>query len=1403
VSGNQTALHSVQSHKVHTQNAHKHGGCSKPSHQATTPAVKRAKTVHWADMPAKNTPDPVVAADKSATAHKQARAVKPNQDRLFCPDQFKHIQTKLGKQFTLDACCNDTGDNKLVDKYCSPSNSFLAHQLSEQDTVWINPPFNSLKQFIGHYKQRKTELPGLSACIVVPGWISENSELVQGMTVLASFDKGTRLFYKINKKGQRELMPGTPWPVTVWYDPPRKYALKIGQNGLSMIFDAIIAGAKGTATVDGKLKSTLIDSGAEDNFLSAKFATANGITIKHKKADVRMADGEAQMQVYGEAKVHVNIGQYFGTVTCIVVDLPDGFDMILGEPWLVTHKAELRYATKTAVVRKGNKKITIRASAPDGKPQVPKPVTSRMLSFTQVKRAARKGERLFVAFVSKADGDETNINTEPLDPSSLTKHFLDKYKDVFPAELPRRLPPKRKVAHTIPTQEGAIPPCRAMYRLSPKEREVMEATIRDLLDKGYIEPSSAPYGAPIVFAVKKDQSLRMCCDYRALNKQTIKNKWPMPRADDLFDRLAGATVFSALDLASGYHQIRIAQEDVEKTAFRTPLGSFQWLVLPFGLSNAPATFASVMADVFGPEFNKFVCVYLDDILVFSKDVAEHTMHLQRVLDQLRKHQLYAKLEKCKFFQPEVSFLGHIIRAGEIAPDPQKIQVVQQWPQPQDVHQLRSFLGLSNYFRRFIRQYAGKVAPLNKLTHKDTKYEFTETHQKAFQDVKNALTSAPCLALPDFEAAKGDKPFVLTTDASDYGIGAVLEQDGNPIAFESRKLTPFEATWSTTEKEMLGIIHALTTWRCYLEGLKFTVYTDHKPNEFYHDKPQLSSRRQGRWAEILAMFDCQIKYKPGVNNVADPLSRHPLLLGLLLARTSRTEQKAGTRQSPRLQNQATPETGPTPAPDQTPTPLPDNAVARSFLDLCRQGYKLDPWFADTSNTKQLTCHEGVWYKDTKVAVPDAQIAGTDLRQHCIHQHHDTLWSGHLGVNKTKLAIQSHFWWPHLKEQVTAYVTTCDSCQRNKSGNQLPAGLLQPLQIPGNKWESVSMDLVTCLPETSQGNDSIVVFVDRLSKLVHLQPCSSKITATELGQSFMWHVFRLHGMPKDIVSDRDSKFVSKFWRAVCDMLGVKQNMSTAFHPQSDGQTERANRVIEEMLRHYVNPHQDDWDTKLAACEFAINSAHQESIGTSPFYLTYGCTPRTPFTVHLQDKNPAAKQFVQTVQETLGLAKQALQAAQNRQREYANLSRRDVEYAVGDKVMLNTKNLTLKPVGKRKLWPRYIGPFAINKRIGPVAYTLELPKSLGKVHNTFHVSLLKPYKHDARHQNPPPPVELDGELEFEVETILDHRERRYGRSEPRREFLISWQGYGQEHNTWEPEKNLEHCSEVLQEYWDSKTR
>jgi hypothetical protein len=784
---------------------------------------------------------------------------------LFCPDKFAAIQEQLGIKFTLDACCNPDGNNKLVDKYCSTSNDFLKYPPLPDEVMWINAPFNSLQEFISRYTDLKSVNPGLSACLVVPEWKGPHVALLRGMTPVVTYAIGTRLFYAPTDSDERILMPGIPFKVTVYYDPPKlpkHHVLTVGDvNDVTMLFDATVSGAKARACIGTPIGTAMMDSAAQGEFLSHAYVKMHGIAVKPEPADIRMADGVTPLPSSGVAVVHLTIGPYKRAVRCLVVDLPDGVDIILGDPWLKQHKALLDYDRAAVTIRKGNRRITLRARKSVA-PAVPQAAPKRFLSAIQLKKAARAGCRMFLVHVSKLEGGGEQ-------PAKQVEGLLAEYADRFPADLPPGLPPHRNVTHTIPLQPGSSPPFRAMYRLSFTEREEVEATIKDLLDKGYIEPSCSPYGAPILFVGKKDGTLRMCMDYRALNKLTVKNRYPLPRIDDLLDQLHGATVFSSLDLASGYHQVRITEDDVPKTAFRTPFGHFQWRVLPFGLSNAPSTFQAMMNDVFGPEFRKFVCVYLDDVLVFSKTPEEHTKHLKLVLEALRKAQLYAKLSKCSFFQDKVDFLGFVVGAGTLSVDPKKVQAVVDWPEPQDVHQVRSFLGLMNYFRKFIQGYSAQAAPLNELLQKGSKFTFDAPQRLAFEAMKAALTSAPLLALPDFVGARGTKPFVVTTDASDYGIGAVLTQDGHPIAFESRKLTPYEATWTTTEKEMLAIVHALTVWRCYLDGVHFTVHTDHNANVHFHDKPQLSSRRQARWSELLSSFDFEIKYKPGKNNVADP------------------------------------------------------------------------------------------------------------------------------------------------------------------------------------------------------------------------------------------------------------------------------------------------------------------------------------------------------------------------------------------------------------------------------------------------------------------------------------------------------------------------------------------------------
>jgi hypothetical protein len=404
------------------------------------------------------------------------------------------------------------------------------------------------------------------------------------------------------------------------------------------------------------------------------------------------------------------------------------------------------------------------------------------------------------------------------------------------------------VEHVIELEPGTKPPFRPMFRYSQAELQEIETSIAKMRKAGWIEPTTSPFGAPKLFVPKPDGSLRLCIDYRALNKSTIRNRYPLPRIDQLFDALSGATVFTGLDLQSGYHLLRIRPEDVPKTAFRVPCvgpygGSYAYKVLPMGLTNAPATFQNAMNAVFRQHLGKFVLCYLDDLCLFSRTREEHATHMRIVLELLRKHKLFCRLSKCSFAQSELKFLGHIVGAGGVKPDPRKVTAVQDWPLHRNLAEVRSFLGLATYFRKFIQGFANLARPLHHLTKPMVPWEWSQPCQQAFDGIKYALTHAPVLALPDFK-----KPFEVVCDASIHGIGAVLLQDGRPLAFESRKMIPAETNYLTTEQELLAVVHALQTWRCYLEGVEFTVVTDHNPLTFLPSQPSLS-RRQARWGRV--------------------------------------------------------------------------------------------------------------------------------------------------------------------------------------------------------------------------------------------------------------------------------------------------------------------------------------------------------------------------------------------------------------------------------------------------------------------------------------------------------------------------------------------------------------------------
>jgi hypothetical protein len=459
--------------------------------------------------------------------------------------------------------------------------------------------------------------------------------------------------------------------------------------------------------------------------------------------------------------------------------------------------------------------------------------------------------------------EATKLVTSP----KCIRRVLEEFPDVMPEDLPEDLPPRRRVDHAIEVMSGVAPPAKAPYRMSHEELKELKVQLEELFAKGYIKPSKSPYGAPVLFVHKKDGTLRMCVDYRAFNKATVKNWYPLPCIDDLFDRLSGAKIFSRIDLRSGYYQIRIAEGDEEKTACHTRYGSYKFSVMPFGLTNAPATFCTLMNDIFRKWLDDFVVVYIDDILIYNSSLEEHEEHLRQVFQRLRENKLYAKLEKCEFGVKEVDFLGHRITQEGLKMDDHKVKAILDWEPPKSVLALRSLLGLASYYRKFIRNFAKIAAPLTNLLKKSAiTYEWEEACDETFGTLKGILVKAPVLKLPDF-----DKEFEIHSDASDFAIGGVLVQEGRSVAFESKKLSEMERRWLTHEKEMWAVIHCLKTWGHYIGSKDVMVWIDNVTLKYFATQPKLSSK-QVRWQDTLALFNVDIRHKPRKENIVfDALS----------------------------------------------------------------------------------------------------------------------------------------------------------------------------------------------------------------------------------------------------------------------------------------------------------------------------------------------------------------------------------------------------------------------------------------------------------------------------------------------------------------------------------------------------
>ncbi|GKD44155.1 putative reverse transcriptase domain-containing protein [Tanacetum coccineum] len=795
----------------------------------------------------------------------------------------------------------------------------------------------------------------------------------------------------------------------------------------------------------------------------------------------------------------------------------------------------------------------------------------KVISCIKARKYVEQGCHLFLAHVKESKSKEKRIEDVSV---------VCDFPEVFPEELPG-LPPSRQVEFRIDIVPGAAPVARAPYRLAPSEMKELS----------------------------KDGSFRICIDYRELNKLTIKNRYPLLRIDDLFDQLQGSSVYSKINVRSRYHQLRIKEEDIPITAFRTRYGHFEFQVMPFGLTNAPAMFMDLMNRVCKPYLDKFVIVFIDDILVYSKDEEEHGKHLNIILELLKKERLYAKFSKCVFWLDLVQFLGHVIDRSGVHVDPAKIEAIRSWAAPTTPTEVRQFLGLAGYYRRFVEGFPLISKPLTKLTRKNKKYEWGKEEEEAFQTLKQKLCSAPILALPE-----RTEDLVVYCDPSLKGYGAVLMQREKVIAYASKKLKVHEENYTTHDLELGAVVFALRLWRHYLYGTKCVVFTDHKSLQYILNQKELNLR-QRRWIGLLSDYDCEIWYHPGKGNiVADTLSCKEMDKLLRVRALMMTVHNDLPKQIREAQEEA----------------MKGKNVRAENL-----GRLIKPIFECRPN--------GTRCFRNRVWLP--RYGG--LRDLVMHESH-----------KSNKGL---------------------TCAKVKAEHQKPFGLLQQPEFPVWKWERITMDFVSGLPRTPSGYDTIWVIVDRLTKSTHFLPMKKTDSMEKLTRLYLKE----------------------------EALGTKLDMSTAYRPKTDGQSERTIQTLEDMFRAYVIDFGSSWDRHFPLVEFSYNNSYHASIRAAPYEALYGRKCRSPVCwSKAGDSQLTGPELIQDTTKKIVQIKNRLLAARSRQKSYADRRLKPLEFEVGDRVLLKVSSWkgAVRFRMREKLSPRYIGPFKIVARVGPIAYTLD---------------------------------------------------------------------------------------------------
>lgn len=1244
----------------------------------------------------------------------------------------------------------------------------------------------------------------------------------------------------------------------------------------------------------------MCDTGSRTQFISTKLARLWKIRPTRPTDNWSSFSGH-QIQCFGETDITLNVEDSQGlwrscTVPVVVGDFT-GYDLLLG--------IQFGYATRPLFLWTRPLSFIWQAEEPATAPVL----QLERITAAKAKRLLRSallpnGPRVFMAYVEDILRWERNDVAHCVGSVRPSADIPERFRDrkLFSDAEANLLPEHRPHDHRI--EVDSPPPFGPLYSLSAPELVILKEYLQDMLDRGWISPSSSPAGAPILFVPKPDGTLRLCVDYRGLNTATKKNRYPLPLIGEIIERVAGAKIFTKFDLRDAYHRIRIAEGDEWKTAFRTRYGHFEYNVMPFGLCNAPATFQAFINEVLKGLIDVCCVVYLDDILIYSLNEVDHAEDVERVMERLERHDLFAKPSKCAFGVTEVGFLGFIIRADGVAMEENRVTSISEWPTPKNHREIQVFLGTTNFYRKFIKGYSDIVAPITDLLRGslDGKsygpFVWRSQQDQAFARIKAEFGKAPLLRHFDIRW-----PRRMETDASGFGISVIMSQkfpaekgrhEWHPVAFWSRKLKGPEVRWETHDQELCAIVDGFKEFRHWCVGgdEPVEVLSDHNNLRYFRTTKKLSPK-QARWSEELSQYDFTITHRPGATNPADGASRrsdyedgvdHASMMLPTLQRKLQftgalsgvgrpvratltklhmhceelpswvaavTRSRTGSSMLPIVEDGEDPNDFDVEAPVENPevregddhgseseeedglddveadmeieegdSLLLPRAVAEkastrdlvagreadipvNLMCLIKELQTQDSW-VKRGEWKEYSTHDGTathkpWSRkgDNILRFKGAAYVprSNAIRAEILFKYHDDpLWGGHLGKRNTLYNMRRHFFWPTMVKDVREYCMTCDICQRSKPRRHKPYGTLLPLPIPNRPMKEFSMDFITGLPPVKYSGkvvDMIWVVVDRFTKYAFYFACNRKMGAEELASKWLQR-FADYGPPTGIVSDRDSLFTSKFWTALCFYMRTKQRMSTAFHPQTDGQTERQNQSLEHFMRCFVNERMDDWAEWLFIAQSVYNRKLHSSTGTSPFEALHGYLPNDWQACEVEEpfgEVPKAKDRIAEILFMRDEITRVASDAQVWQKRQADKTRLDKHFKLGDMVLISAKNIKTKRV-KKKFDFKWLGPFTIVGLVGTHAYRLQLPRQY-PIHNVFHVSLLEHY-YPRPGVTPPEPQEIGGALEWNVKEIVGAKGQ--GKN---RKFKVRWEGWTPAHDSWEPTENLANAKDAVEKF------